>query len=87
MHVKVSDTVEVLAGDDRGVRAEVLTVDRKAGKVIVQGVNLVYKHVRRSQAQSPRRTAFQGNADPVVECQIGLSEVFPRGSHGCSYRP
>jgi large subunit ribosomal protein L24 len=49
MHVKVSDTVEVLTGDDRGMRAEVLSVDRKVGKVIVQGVNLVYKHVRRSQ--------------------------------------
>jgi large subunit ribosomal protein L24 len=49
MHIKVEDMVEVIAGDDRGVRGRVLAVDGKAGKVIVEGVNRVYKHVRRSQ--------------------------------------
>ena len=49
MHLRVDDTVEVMAGDDRGVRGRVLSVDRETGKVIVEGVNRVYKHVRRSQ--------------------------------------
>ncbi len=49
MHIKVDDTVEVIAGDDRSVRAKVLIVDRSAGKLVVEGVNRVYKHVRRSQ--------------------------------------
>lgn len=49
MQIKVEDTVEVIAGDDRGVRGRVLSVDRQTGKMIVEGVNLVYKHVRRSQ--------------------------------------
>jgi large subunit ribosomal protein L24 len=49
MQIKVDDTVEVIAGDDRGVRARVLSVDRQTGKLIVEGVNQVYKHVRRSQ--------------------------------------
>jgi large subunit ribosomal protein L24 len=49
MRFKVGDTVEVMAGDDRGQRGRVLSVDRGAGKLIVEGVNLVYKHVRRSQ--------------------------------------
>lgn len=49
MHIRVNDTVEVLTGDDRGVRAKVLSVDHQAGKLIVEGVNRVYKHVRRSQ--------------------------------------
>ena len=49
MHLRVDDTVEVMAGDDRGVRGRVLSVDRHAGKMIVEGVNKVYKHVRRSQ--------------------------------------
>ena len=49
MHLRVDDTVEVMAGDDRGVRGRVLSVDRHAGKLIVEGVNKVYKHVRRSQ--------------------------------------
>jgi len=49
MHIRVHDTVEVQAGDDRGVRAKVLSVDRAAGKLVVEGVNRAYKHVRRSQ--------------------------------------
>jgi large subunit ribosomal protein L24 len=49
MHIKTNDIVEVITGDDRGVRGKVLRVNRQAGKVIVEGVNRVYKHVRRSQ--------------------------------------
>ena len=49
MQIKLEDTVQVITGDDRGVRGKVLSVDRKAGKLVVEGVNLVYKHVRRSQ--------------------------------------
>ncbi len=49
MHIRVDDTVEVIAGDDRGTRGKVLNVDRAAGKIMVEGVNRVYKHVRRSE--------------------------------------
>jgi large subunit ribosomal protein L24 len=49
MHIRVNDTVEVLTGDDRGQRGRVLSVDRQAGKLMVEGVNRVFKHVRRSQ--------------------------------------
>ncbi len=49
MHIKVGDTVEVVAGDDKGERGKVNSVDGKAGKVVVEGVNRVYKHMRRSQ--------------------------------------
>jgi large subunit ribosomal protein L24 len=49
MHIKANDIVEVITGDDRGVRGKVLKVNRQAGKLIVEGVNRVYKHVRRSQ--------------------------------------
>lgn len=49
MHIKVGDTVEVRTGDDKTTRARVLKVDHEAGKLVVEGVNRVYKHVRRSQ--------------------------------------
>ena len=49
MHIRIDDTVLILTGDDRDVRGKVLSVDRAAGKVFVEGVNRVYKHVRRSQ--------------------------------------
>ncbi|MAD79340.1 MAG: 50S ribosomal protein L24 [Pirellulaceae bacterium] len=49
MNVKVNDMVVVVAGDDRGQRGKVLSVDHEKRKVLVEGVNRVYKHVRRSQ--------------------------------------
>jgi large subunit ribosomal protein L24 len=49
MRIKMEDLVEVITGDDRGQRGRVLSVDRRAGKLIVEGINQVYKHVRRSQ--------------------------------------
>lgn len=57
MHIRVDDIVEVIAGEDRGrggdrTRGKVLKVVRLEGriaKVVVEGVNRVYRHVRRSQ--------------------------------------
>jgi len=53
MFIKTNDTVEVITGDDKGTRARVLRIDREAGKLVVEGVNRVYKHVRKSQ-RNPR---------------------------------
>lgn len=49
MLIRANDTVEVISGDSAGARGKVLRVDRRAGKIVVEGVNRVYKHVRRSQ--------------------------------------
>jgi large subunit ribosomal protein L24 len=49
MLIRTGDTVEVIAGNDRGQRSRVIKVDRAAGKALVEGVNRVKKHIRRSQ--------------------------------------
>ena len=49
MRIRVDDTVEVITGDDAGERGRVVSVDHQAGRLVVEGVNRVYKHVRRSQ--------------------------------------
>lgn len=49
MHVCTGDLVEVISGANRGVRGKVLMVDHESNKAVVEGVNRVYKHVRRSQ--------------------------------------
>src|SRR5512136_2193814 len=53
MWIRANDTVMVISGEDRGTRGKVLRLNREAGKVVVEGVNRVYKHVRRSQ-RNPR---------------------------------
>jgi large subunit ribosomal protein L24 len=54
MHIKKDDIVQVMNGDDKGKRGRVLKVDPKAGKVTVEGVNRVYKHMK------PNRRNAQG---------------------------
>lgn len=54
MFIRRGDMVEVIAGDDRSsgssrTIAKVLRVLREDNKIIVEGVNKVYKHVRPSQ--------------------------------------
>jgi large subunit ribosomal protein L24 len=49
MLIRTGDTVEVIAGNDRGQKSRVLKVDRATGKAVVEGVNRVKKHIRRSQ--------------------------------------
>lgn len=49
MFIRTGDQVQVMIGADRGVRSRVVSVDRKAKKAVVEGVNRVYKHVARSQ--------------------------------------
>jgi large subunit ribosomal protein L24 len=49
MHIRQGDNVEVIRGDDKGKRGRVLRVVRKDNKVVVEGVNKVYKHVKPSR--------------------------------------
>ena len=49
MHIRRDDVVEVITGDDRGRRAKVLSVEPRKNKAVVEGVNRVYKHLRRSR--------------------------------------
>jgi len=48
MHIRVDDVVEVITGEDK-VRGKVLRVLRDEGRIIVEGVNRAYRHIRRSQ--------------------------------------
>lgn len=53
MMIRSGDLVEVKTGNARGTRAKVLSVLPSKGKLVVEGVNRVYRHVKRSQ-KSPQ---------------------------------
>ena len=56
MKIKTGDTVIILTGDkktDRGQTGKVLEVSPKEGKVIVEGRNIVKKHVKPRKAGDP----------------------------------
>ena len=46
MNIKTGDTVIVLSGDDKGVKGKVIAVSPKEGKVLVEKVNMIHKHVK-----------------------------------------
>ena len=47
--IKVGDTVRIIAGDtNKGTEGKVLKVDHKNGKVLVEGINKVTKHMKPS---------------------------------------
>jgi large subunit ribosomal protein L24 len=49
MYIRKDDTVVILAGDDKGKRGRVLRVLRADGKLVVEGINKVYKHLKPSR--------------------------------------
>jgi large subunit ribosomal protein L24 len=53
MFIRKDDTVTILSGNDKGKRGKVLRVLRSQNKVIVEGINLVYKHLKPSR-QNPQ---------------------------------
>jgi large subunit ribosomal protein L24 len=48
--IKTDDTVEVIAGKDRGERGKVVSVANKNNRVVVEGVNILKKHQKAQQA-------------------------------------
>ena len=50
MKIKKGDTVRVIAGKDKDKEGKVLAVNKKDGKVLVEGVNMLTKHTKPSLA-------------------------------------
>ena len=48
--LKTGDKVVVIAGKDKGKEGKILVVDRKKGRVIVEGVNMISKHQKPNAA-------------------------------------
>lgn len=68
MKIKKGDNVEVITGNDKGKRGEVIKVIPKENKVIVRGINL------RSKSIKPRTQQEQGGIIKV-ECPINVSKI------------
>lgn len=70
IHVKTGDTVVILSGKDKKKRGKVLAVSPKEGKVMVEGINIVSKHVK------PRRAGEEGGIvkteGAIYACKVQL---------------
>jgi len=68
--IRKDDMVVVIAGDHKGQRGKVLRLLPDKQRVVVEGVNMVYRHVRKSR-QNPQGGRIQ------KEAPIHLSNVQP----------
>jgi len=68
--IRRGDEVIVIAGAHKGERGKVLRVDQEKGKVVVEGVNMVYRHVRPSR-RNPQGGRLQ------KEAPLHISNVLP----------
>lgn len=70
IHVKTGDTVIILSGKDKGKKGKVLEVSPTEKKVIVEGCNMVTKHVK------PRKMGETGGIvkaeAPLYACKVML---------------
>ena len=93
MHIRRDDMVEVITGDDKGMRAKVLRVDPRKGRAIVEGVNRVFKHLKRSR-KNPQGGRLEIEAPIHVsnlqmvctKCDKGVRVGFRRESDGSKHR-
>ena len=60
LNIKKDDVVIVLSGDDKGTKGKVIATSPEEGKVLVEGVNIIHKHVK------PRR---QGETGGIVDAE------------------
>ena len=51
--LKKNDTVKVISGNAKGTIGKILFIDRKKGKIIVEGVNIIHRHTKPKQ-KNPR---------------------------------
>jgi len=68
MKVKVGDNVKVIAGKDKGKTGRVIKTLRKDNKVVVEGINIIKKHVK------PNRMNEVGSIQEM-EAPIHVSNV------------
>lgn len=69
--IKVNDKVTVIAGKDKGKSGKVLQVMPENNKIVVEGINTMYKHIKsRQKGEKGQRVQFNG---PVAVSNLMLA--------------
>lgn len=59
MKIKAADTVLVIAGKDRNKTGKILRVDKKNKKVVVEKLNLITKHIKKTKTRKGDKIRFE----------------------------
>jgi large subunit ribosomal protein L24 len=77
--IRKDDMVVVISGDHRGAKGKVLRVIPEKQRVLVEGVNLVYRHVRKSQ-RNPQGGRIRKEAPLHISNVMPLDPKADRGA-------
>jgi len=70
MKIKVNDKVQVMSGKDKGKTGKVLQILPEMNKVVAEGINVMYKHLKsRQRGEKGQRVQFNG---PVITSNLML---------------
>ena len=69
MKIKKNDTVAIIAGKDKGKKGKVIRILRKLGRVVIEKINLVKKHIKKTPERAGQRVEFEAPID-VSNVQI-----------------
>ena len=78
LHIKKDDTVVVLSGESKGVKGKVIAASPEEGKVIVEGANIVSKHVK-ARRQGDKSQILKTES-AMYACKVQL--VCPKCNKG-----
>lgn len=68
--IKVNDKVQIMTGKDKGKNGKVLQVLPDMGKIVVEGINIMYKHIRsKKRGEKGQRVQFNG---PIAISNVKL---------------
>ena len=90
-HVKKGDEVVVLAGKEKGKRGKIIAVSPKKARVIVEGLQLIKRHMRKSQ-QHPQGAIVEREGTIHIS-NVMKAELFdaraqqPAPAAECMIRP
>ncbi|HEU4772193.1 MAG TPA: 50S ribosomal protein L24 [Candidatus Udaeobacter sp.] len=78
LHVKKGDNVEVISGNFRGSSGKILQVLPKKNRVLIEGVRLIKKHLRKSQDNPSGKIAEREG--PIHISNVKLVEGGEKGA-------
>ncbi len=71
IRLKSGDIVEVIAGEDKGKTGKVMHIDRKAGRLFVEGVNMLKRH-RRANPQNNQPGGIIEREGPIHPSNVKI---------------
>lgn len=72
MKLKTGDTIIVIAGKDRGKTGEIMRLLKKQDRIVVKGINLRIKHVKKTATRPGEKIQFEApmhSSNVMILCQ------------------